>query len=252
MTCIQKSNKNNTSSKGNVLFLILIAVALFAALSYAITSSSRTGGNQISDDKAKIVAAQILQILNRTTTDLQRFMLIDGYRIEEIDLFSDGNTLTGNADSCSTNDCNLFHPEGGNSPPPVLPKQAIELGNTACTTYTSTGKILPYPMIVSVQDIGSELSDIILYYCGVEQKVCEHINALTKVKDINDPVILAFAIGAGGTNYQAFSSTYTNPVFSTTANQIGNGEPRIHGKYTFCRNAGPAVGGLLVHVIHTR
>lgn len=57
---------------GNILFLILIACALFGILSYVLTQTTRSGGGNLSADHAKFIKAQLENITVSVSTAVMR------------------------------------------------------------------------------------------------------------------------------------------------------------------------------------
>ena len=74
---IVSTTANRDSERGNVLFLILIAVALFAALSYAVTQSSRSGGGDAGKETNLVNSAQLTQYPAGIRTAIVR-MIVGG------------------------------------------------------------------------------------------------------------------------------------------------------------------------------
>lgn len=77
--------RSRHSETGNVLFIILIAVALFAALSFAVSQSSRSGNADISKEQMAIGVAALNQYVTAIRTQV---MLLRGRGIGHPD-FSD-------------------------------------------------------------------------------------------------------------------------------------------------------------------
>ncbi len=77
---IDKNNFNR--ERGNALFLILIAVALFAALSYAVTQSG-SGGGTIDREQSLISASQLTQYPSLVRTTVTR-MVLTGTTIQNL------------------------------------------------------------------------------------------------------------------------------------------------------------------------
>lgn len=60
------------NENGNILFLILIACALFGLLSYVMTQTTRSGGGNLSADHAKFLKAQLENITVSVSTAVMR------------------------------------------------------------------------------------------------------------------------------------------------------------------------------------
>lgn len=92
---------------GNALFIILIAVALFGALSYAVTESSRMGGTSTQKEELMLTTSRIMQFGDNLRLAILQ-MQLDGIAQADIELY-DGDQDT----ICTTGTNCLFAPEGG-------------------------------------------------------------------------------------------------------------------------------------------
>jgi hypothetical protein len=104
---ILKKREDRLSQKtnsGNILFLILIAVALFAALSYTVTQMGRTPGSTIENEKAKLSQAEIDSYTAQLNQGKSRLELINNCK--NIDYTPPADQVAGDKS------CHMFHPDG--------------------------------------------------------------------------------------------------------------------------------------------
>ncbi len=153
--------KFRKSEKGNALFLILIAVALFAALSYAITQSGRGGGG-VDKEQALITASQITQYAAGLRTTVTR-MSITGTSLLEFEFDND--------DSDADNE--VFNSAGGG---------AIEQDPPSGAGATAYAYIVPATSTTGqfLDDIGGDTSPDIFVVTDasddLNSNVCQEIN----------------------------------------------------------------------------
>jgi hypothetical protein len=157
--------------RGNALFLILIAIILFAALAYAVTRST-TGNNNAVSEKNETLYAQYAGIMNLAATEVTRLM------------------LRGCVLSDFVGSSNMVAPS-----------------NTACAFYANHGGPFPYtrsfvdpatqPILLfsktAVPDIGTSAEDVVgnipLWGGEGQRSLCDLINlknGITYVPDMNN------------------------------------------------------------------
>jgi hypothetical protein len=164
------AHQGRPNERGNVLFLILIAVALFAALSYAVTQSSRSGGGDAGKETNLVNSAQITQYPSGIRTAIVR-MIIGGADINEL-RFNAPSAFTALTD----NQLAVFHPSGGGatySLPPVDIMSSTAVDNE--WFFNGENQIVN----VGTTDASSPTAttaDLIAFLPGVTPSVCAKLN----------------------------------------------------------------------------
>ena len=149
--------------KGNVLFLILIAVALFAALSYAVTQSTRSGGGSAEREQSILSGAAMTQHPTALRTSVIR-MILSGVDVAELEFNppADFTNLTSNGQG-------VFHSEGGAAVFQLAPADLMANGEQGTWFYNG---LFDVPSVGGSGDGGN---DLIAFLPGISLGVCRQI-----------------------------------------------------------------------------
>lgn len=161
-------------NSGNILFLILIAVALFAALSYAITSSSRTGESGIAKDKAKLKASELIQFMSEIENGVNRAKVINGCTDSQLSFYHSSygiHAANHNPNAPSDFRCHIFHPSGGG----VVAKSIEGIDSANVNGYMASNiKASVFP----ITNLGSDNSThhLVMHIPLIDNAICEEIH----------------------------------------------------------------------------
>ena len=225
-------NSHSKYQAGNVLFIILIAVALFAALSFAVTQSMRSGGGKnssASGEKNQLLVDQLSQYSSMVATAVTRIILNNSCSLNTINfgtpLWQDNTAY----DLCNlapaTKICDIFDINGGGV---VFQAPPFEVLGANGKEYGFTGHI-------AITDVGTTANELLMV-AEVNKDICIRANEQDRVTSggANPPVLGNAA------------SRFETPLPASKAfgrNDIDNGNNRFPAGYILGDNGTPEFKG---------
>lgn len=152
-------------NRGNILFLILLAVVLFAALAYAVTSSIRGGGKDAAAENSIAAATQLINYAASYENAVMRMSMNIPY--QNIQYY------TGTNSACADATCRIFSPTGGGIERAALDTKYVL--NPSLTGGSANGNNWQIRLI-KVENVGTAKPEIALVAFGIKKEICQAIN----------------------------------------------------------------------------
>lgn len=219
------SNKTNSES-GNILIIILLAIALIGALTAALQGTSRQSSHI--DNETLILriseAQQYSSELERAVT----FIMQNGFSESDIrfahpDAHADYGDLGADTDTSDQ----IFSRDGGGAGYRLPPTDAND--GSAWEFYGNT----------AMPDVGSSRAELIAVLPNVTQAFCEKANSIIGY-DSTQPIDSATCINSGatsrfddGTQFASSPNTVTDATFSLKPSMSGCVQCSSDSSYNF-------------------
>ncbi len=194
-----RSPSNNHA--GNILFLILLAIVLFAALTVAVNGGFRVSQDQnIPKEKARSIASQIINYTTLMEQSVTRMRITGGCTIEQLD-FDRAPDFTGydGLNTPADGRCKLFDTNGGGVPfvkPDPTWFDGVNNGQYWYGEYFFNGAnyVTNIGTTAAGVDTSAELTVLLLY---LKKDICVALNDLLNIKPSDPPPSEGSSIAAG-------------------------------------------------------
>lgn len=198
---ITARNDRRNGERGNALIYVLIAIALFAALSITLsrqTDTSETG--TLSGERAELAASRLISYSAQARSAIDQMLFTAASDIDDLDFTTpneagfDTGTLTHK----------VYHPQGGGLLQGTLPPEVV----AQVTTDPTPGWYLGRFNTVEWTDSGAARDDVILVAYQISELICglinEKINGSTAVPTMTDSIrnVMIDELLHGGTNVE--------------------------------------------------
>ena len=210
--------KHNGES-GNVIMFVFLAIALLAALSFAVSQGGRGSTDSLSSDRQRLTATEIIDYGNAVAEAVTQLRL-RGTKLEDLRFsYTDvSETDYGTYGHDPRNE--IFNPNGGGIIYKKPPELAMDDPSTAQYQFINRN---------GVKGIGTtcsdkRCSDLLMVAAGMKESVCKAVNKQLGVENPNDAPPVESDIEGNG----FFKGTFT---YSET---VGDDDPVLDGVKEAC------------------
>ena len=159
------------SERGNAMFFILIATALFAALGFAVSQSNRGSSNALSSERNSLAASEIIEygtLLSNAASQLK----LRGFG--DTGLSFKNNIETSYTDgNCTEDACRIFAVDGGGviyTAPTADWLDSVQSAQPGYGRWNITGNN-------AVKQVGNDATpDLVAFLPYIERDICIEIN----------------------------------------------------------------------------